>query len=38
MIDINVINAITIGIISLAAWALLKFILKYFGVSLAWLD
>jgi hypothetical protein len=36
MIDINIVNFLTIGIISLAAWALFKWASAYFGINTSW--
>lgn len=37
MIDLNIANFITVGLISVASYALLKFLLEKMGISLAWL-
>jgi len=37
MIDVNVPNAITIGLIAIAAYAVLKFGMKLTGYSVSWL-
>jgi hypothetical protein len=36
MLDINIVNFLTVGVISLAVWAAFKAALGYFGVSASW--
>lgn len=37
MIDINIANFVTVGLISVASYALIKFLLEKMGITLAWL-
>jgi hypothetical protein len=36
MIDVNLVNFMTIGVIGFIFWALFKFVAHYFGINLAW--
>ena len=36
MIDINIVNFLTVGAISLAFWAAFKFLTQYFGINTNW--